>query len=155
MFPADAWADLFDDGDRWPTCTITISTSMPVGAPFTRALGDIRRDTGIRVRRVPSGGQVQVSWGHEPELAPYATSAAMPYPRGTYEAGSVLLSSWFFGNSKRVQRSMWQHELGHILGLGHTSKKGEVMGMVNRGALSTRGWRRSLRHLYPECRAAA
>lgn len=60
------------------------------------------------------------------------------YPRGRAHTGAK-------------ERSLYQHEVGHVMGLGHTGDHGDVMFKLDLGRTGTRGWTTGLQTLSMTC----
>ena len=153
----------FDHGARWPQCTVTYSIDH-TSRQFNRAVRDIDQISGIDfVRREDGSAAVTIRHHQEnasevlygPIMTLFVAGTAAPEEDETnrYVAGQVDIWAPYDDMSAGSRRNVWRHELSHILGLGHSDRRRDVMyPSVRSSTKVTPEWRAKLRSLYPECK---
>lgn len=148
---SSSWRWISHQGARWDPCETISYQINPSGgysgstADITAAFRKVGQVTGFRfayagttsgtVRRGESGqhppeADVLIDWqkpGQDPELAGTVAGIGGHWVlNGRRFDGYVVLDQ-----SQRLQRATWRkvlaHELGHVVGLGHTTAKDQVM----------------------------
>lgn len=146
----DQWADAYDDGNRWPGCSVTYTANTSAKS-FLRAVRDVERASGVDLVPVPAGGQIEIRRFTERHPAGRLGDATVHQPPdGVFTTMTVTVWGGAMDYRPKFRRAIWRHELSHALGLGHTADPAETMS-VGLWPYMTEGWKASLRALYPEC----
>lgn len=154
-----AWANISETEPalRIQSCTMTYDMVKATPKALQQAINDIYKVSGIAITRVPRGqGQIHITRRYK--IDSYAVAEAHPFTVWNSDGSDPYISGGtidvyspmvFLPFSYR--RMVYEHELGHILGLPHSPNPKEVMYYKARGWRKTPEFVAALRALYPEC----
>ena len=138
-------------------CDVTYSVEGAAHRAMRRAMRDITRASGVTFRRVPvkrADLNVVMLAKNRDNVMAQATLLPPRTLRSTDWQPVLLVYPVMNRYNFRVKRSVYQHELGHNLGMRHHRNPREVMyGQVAQPAqLGTPAWKSFLARKYARCK---